>query len=248
MLKHTPFTSHEILGTEPHKRQQMQGLDFETTNSMADLSRGTRATCSSHVIWFEISPLPTMAPIALFTSMPTLLRPLRPISHLRNAARHLSVPSRPHRPPRSQPTGPPITKTHPTATPTPTTLPRPRPARTTLSVLVFFASWFPAFSFLTNNVFCIMSVTGPSMSPFLNADYNSSMASDRVWVNMWRAGEGVKRGMVVVYRYICPLDGGFEIIWGGGSRRRYERLGGGADECAATGPRRTPNGSSSSAS
>lgn len=38
------------------------------------------------------------------------------------------------------------------------------------------------------------------MSPFLNADYNSSMASDRVWVNMWRAGEGVKRGMVVVYR------------------------------------------------
>lgn len=42
------------------------------------------------------------------------------------------------------------------------------------------------------------------------------MASDRVWVNMWRAGEGVERGMVVVYRYIYPLDGGFEIIVGGG--------------------------------
>ena len=75
-------------------------------------------------------------------------------------------------------------------------------ARTTFGILFFFASWFPAWSFFTNNVFCIMSVTGPSMAPFLNTDYNSSLVSDRVWVNMWRAGEGLKRGMVVAYRYV----------------------------------------------
>ena len=50
-----------------------------------------------------------------------------------------------------------------------------------------------------------MSVTGPSMSPFLNTDYDSSVLSDRVWVNMWGAGRGLERGMVVVYRCVYPL-------------------------------------------
>ena len=37
------------------------------------------------------------------------------------------------------------------------------------------------------------------MHPFLNADYNSSLQRDVVWVNKWRAGENVKRGMVVAF-------------------------------------------------
>lgn len=54
---------------------------------------------------------------------------------------------------------------------------------------------------------CVMSVTGPSMAPVLNADYNDGGAGgDRVWVEMWGVGqgrgEGLERGMVVVYRYV----------------------------------------------
>ncbi|CAF9936164.1 hypothetical protein IMSHALPRED_010483 [Imshaugia aleurites] len=132
--------------------------------------------------------------------LPPLLRV--PLSH-RAPTRHLSLThslrAHPPRPPRSKPsTSPPSTP----PPPPPRTAPqRPRTdVLTTLSVLLFFASWYPAWSFLTNNVLCIMSVTGPSMSPFLNTDHDRSRAGDWVWVDMWRAGRGLQRGMVVVYR------------------------------------------------
>lgn len=150
----------------------------------------TCAKAVSHVIYFNISPLPRYDINQLLPSHPmptTTSRSLRPNLFLRNTTRRLSLPSRPRRPPPSKPTAPP-----------------PRTPLTSFSVLVFFASWFPVWSFVTNNVFCIMSVTGPSMSPFLNTDHDSSTVSDRVWVNMWRAGEGLERGMVVAYRYIYP--------------------------------------------
>ncbi|KAL8727687.1 MAG: hypothetical protein Q9181_005612 [Wetmoreana brouardii] len=49
-----------------------------------------------------------------------------------------------------------------------------------------------------------MRVIGRSMDPFLNKDYNTSRRKDIVAVKMWRAGEDVKRGDVVVFR--SPLD------------------------------------------
>lgn len=41
------------------------------------------------------------------------------------------------------------------------------------------------------------------MYPFLNTDYNSSTRKDVVGVNMWKAGEAVRRGDVVVFRSVA---------------------------------------------
>lgn len=164
----------------------------------------TRAKSPNHVLCSSTSPRPKIPPSH---PMPASFRSPTPIFCLRNSIRHLSLPSRLRPQPTSKPTAPPVPKPHPTPTPTLTILQRLRAnTRTTISILIFFASWFPAWSFFTNNVFCIMSVTGPSMSPFLNTDYGSSLVSDRVWVNMWRARQGLERGMVVVYRYVCQLE------------------------------------------
>lgn len=162
-------------------------------------------------------PYPSTPPFPFYrpTCMPPPLRPPNPLLTLRkNTTRHLSLPtSRPRRrPPPSTPLVP-----NPPSQPQPRAPAVPKPhllrrgggrffasdARTALSVLFFLASWFPAYSFVSTHVVCVMSVTGPSMAPLFNTDHDGGgLASDRVWVNMWEAGKGLERGMVVVYRYV----------------------------------------------
>ncbi|KAL9593523.1 MAG: hypothetical protein Q9219_007513 [cf. Caloplaca sp. 3 TL-2023] len=61
-------------------------------------------------------------------------------------------------------------------------------------------TWLPVLWFIQHHIFQLMSVTGPSMYPFLNTDYNTTVDKDVVAVKMWRAGERVRRGDVVVFR------------------------------------------------
>jgi len=38
------------------------------------------------------------------------------------------------------------------------------------------------------------------MSPFLNSDFErSGLRRDRVWLDMWNPGKGIRRGMVVAF-------------------------------------------------
>ena len=64
--------------------------------------------------------------------------------------------------------------------------------------LTFFAT-IGFLSFVWTNVFSIRTVSGDSMYPYLNGDYNTSLERDRVWVDMWMPAEGLRRGMVVAF-------------------------------------------------
>ena len=64
--------------------------------------------------------------------------------------------------------------------------------------LTFFAT-IGFISFIWNHVFSIRTVSGDSMYPYLNGEYNTSMEKDRVWVDMWMPMEGLRRGMVVAF-------------------------------------------------
>ena len=74
-----------------------------------------------------------------------------------------------------------------------------RPLRPALLTLTSILTWIPVLSFFHAHVAQLMWVTGPSMYPFLNTDYNTSTRKDVVWVNMWAPAEGLRRGMVVAF-------------------------------------------------
>ncbi|MCJ1474516.1 hypothetical protein MMC13_003174 [Lambiella insularis] len=69
--------------------------------------------------------------------------------------------------------------------------------RNTFLTLGAFATWVPMIVFFKDNVAQPMWVTGPSMYPFLNTDYNSTTRKDVVFVNMWAPYKGLQRGMIV---------------------------------------------------
>ncbi|KAL8922225.1 MAG: hypothetical protein Q9208_005304 [Pyrenodesmia sp. 3 TL-2023] len=108
----------------------------------------------------------------------------------------------PRRPPKAP------TPTHQPPTPLSTrllnhlpTLPTLTPLiRLTLLTFLTLLTWLPVVWFLHTHVFAFMRVTGPSMYPFLNTDWNTSTRKDVVGVWMWGAGEEVRRGEVVVFR------------------------------------------------
>lgn len=58
-------------------------------------------------------------------------------------------------------------------------------------------TWFPMALFFNDHVAQLMWVTGPSMYPFLNTDYNSTTRKDVVLTDMRQPWEDLKRGMVV---------------------------------------------------
>ncbi|KAL8655177.1 MAG: hypothetical protein Q9210_001049 [Variospora velana] len=72
--------------------------------------------------------------------------------------------------------------------------------RTPLSTFLTILTWFPIVWFLNHNILQLMRVTGPSMYPFLNTDHNTTTQRDVVAVNMWKPGQQVRRGDVVVFR------------------------------------------------
>lgn len=87
----------------------------------------------------------------------------------------------------------------------------PHPVRTTARVLRFLVPAIPIGIFFSEHVFQVMWVRGPSMTPYLNEDYETMHTkSDMVLVNMWPwGGSGwpwerkrrLERGMVVTFRY-----------------------------------------------
>ncbi|KAI4150616.1 MAG: hypothetical protein LQ341_001065 [Variospora aurantia] len=76
--------------------------------------------------------------------------------------------------------------------------------RLLLSTFLTLLTWFPVVWFLNHDVIQLMRVTGPSMYPFLNTDHNTTTQRDVVAVNMWKPGQQVRRGDVVVFR--SPMD------------------------------------------
>jgi len=60
-------------------------------------------------------------------------------------------------------------------------------------------TWVSLISFFHSNILQIMTITGNSMYPFLNTDYNSSTLKDRVLVKMWLPARDLHRGMVVAF-------------------------------------------------
>jgi inner membrane protease subunit 2 len=73
----------------------------------------------------------------------------------------------------------------------------PPPLRRTLYTLSALATWAPLAIFFNDHIAQLMWVSGPSMYPFLNTDYNSTTRKDVVFVKMWNPWRDLKRGMVV---------------------------------------------------
>ncbi|MCJ1259970.1 hypothetical protein MMC24_007810 [Lignoscripta atroalba] len=71
--------------------------------------------------------------------------------------------------------------------------------RPTLLTIGTLATWFPMYLFFNDHIAQLMWVTGPSMYPFLNTDYNSTTRKDVVFVNMRNPSEGLMRGMIVAF-------------------------------------------------
>ncbi|CAP71230.1 uncharacterized protein PODANS_6_5970 [Podospora anserina S mat+] len=68
-----------------------------------------------------------------------------------------------------------------------------------------YATWLPAFIWFNSYVAQVTLVNGPSMYPFLNRGYNEGLGRD--WCLVWKAGvrEGLRRGEVVTFRYVCLM-------------------------------------------
>lgn len=88
----------------------------------------------------------------------------------------------------------------------------PKPIRRTFRVLRILAPIVPIGIFFSEHVLQVMWVRGPSMTPFLNEDYDAMHTkSDLVLVNMWPFGGAgwpwerkrrLERGMVVTFRWV----------------------------------------------
>lgn len=88
----------------------------------------------------------------------------------------------------------------------------PYPVRGTFRVLRYLAPAIPIGIFFSEHVFQVMWVRGPSMTPYLNEDYEEMHTkSDMVLVNMWPWGGAgwpfggkrrLERGMVVTFRFV----------------------------------------------
>ncbi|MCJ1319077.1 hypothetical protein MMC15_004410 [Xylographa vitiligo] len=69
--------------------------------------------------------------------------------------------------------------------------------RNTFLTLGALGTWAPMVFFFNDKIAQLMWVSGPSMYPFLNTDYNSTTRKDVVFVNMWAPWQDLKRGMIV---------------------------------------------------
>lgn len=86
----------------------------------------------------------------------------------------------------------------------------PTPVRRTCRALRIFGTLVPISLFFSEHVAHVMWVRGPSMTPYLNEDYDQMHTkSDIVLVSMWPWGRvwpwerqrRLERGMVVTFRY-----------------------------------------------
>ena len=73
------------------------------------------------------------------------------------------------------------------------------PFRAYILTMLGFLTWLPMASYFRSNIATTMFVTGPSMYPLLNTDYNRTTRKDWVLVDRRHPREGLKRGMVVSF-------------------------------------------------
>lgn len=93
----------------------------------------------------------------------------------------------------------------------------PRPARGTFRFLRIFGTAFTIGLYFTEHVAQLLPVRGPSMTPYLNKDYDTNHTKkDVVLVRMWPWGVWawerqriLERGMLVTFRY----EGFFFFFW-----------------------------------
>jgi len=86
----------------------------------------------------------------------------------------------------------------------------PTPLRRTCRVVGIFGTFLPIGLFFSSHVAQLVWVRGPSMTPYLNEDYDQSHTkSDMVLVSMWpyegwpwpgRRQRRIERGMIVTFR------------------------------------------------
>jgi inner membrane protease subunit 2 len=66
--------------------------------------------------------------------------------------------------------------------------------------LLRYATWIPPLIWFNTYVAEITFIHGPSMYPFLNPHYNESLRRDLCLVWKMYPHEGLRRGMVVLFR------------------------------------------------
>jgi inner membrane protease subunit 2 len=64
-----------------------------------------------------------------------------------------------------------------------------------------FATWIPAAIFFNDNVGNFTWITGASMYPFLNSNFNENLKPTICWMRKWEPTKDLERGMIVTFRY-----------------------------------------------
>lgn len=90
----------------------------------------------------------------------------------------------------------------------------PQPIQLSFRTFVLMLPAIPIGLFIHENVFRLVKVNGPSMTPYLNEDYDlMHTRADTVLVKLWskhqwipwKDGRRIERGMVVIFRYGASL-------------------------------------------
>ena len=68
--------------------------------------------------------------------------------------------------------------------------------------LVRYATWIPPLIWFNAYVAEVTFISGPSMYPFFNPQYNESLRKDLCLVWKMYAQEGLRRGMIVTFRSV----------------------------------------------
>lgn len=69
-----------------------------------------------------------------------------------------------------------------------------------------WATWIPLFVMFNSSVAQLTLISGASMYPYLNAEYNQSLRRDLCLNYRWSAQDGLARGMIVTFRCVCGLS------------------------------------------
>lgn len=66
-------------------------------------------------------------------------------------------------------------------------------------------TWIPPVIFINDNVFELLWIRGPSMSPFFNERHNETTRSDICLNWKFQAQENLQRGQIVTFRWVFRL-------------------------------------------
>ncbi|CAF9928608.1 MAG: hypothetical protein GOMPHAMPRED_005178 [Gomphillus americanus] len=72
-------------------------------------------------------------------------------------------------------------------------------ARHFILASIGLASWIPVMIIIKNNVVKVASISGPSMYPYLNSNYNTSLQKDQVLLSMWKPWQNIQRGQLIAF-------------------------------------------------